>query len=120
MSITIHAESVMELRKIFTDMFGPVKLPAAEAPAPKQDKPASKAKEKPVETPAPKQEKPADASRPDLTKDVVLTKIKKIKASTDPDIGTKVKAWLESNSIEKLADCTSDQFYDLQAALGIK
>jgi hypothetical protein len=140
MKIIVEAGSISELVALLKEMAGqyemaPKNIPAAveimtpeKKAAPKKvggefkNMENGKAPAPPVETPV---EEPApvktakEPELPVLTRDDVLAKVKVVKAGSDPDIGEKVKAWLKSNALEKLADCSNFQFHKLIKELGL-
>jgi hypothetical protein len=125
MPITITVANMTELREIFNDLFptpiltkGKIPIFVGEnLPEPvavtdisppekkgKKTKPAETKEDTPVEEP------PA----PDYANyDAVLLAVGKVKRSNDPDIGVKVKNWLQAHNVVKLAECTVAQFVDL-------
>lgn len=119
--ITIQADNVAELRKIFSDMFGTATIPC-EAPAVPQ-KPDSKSPVKKAGQPAPAPEpKVEEAAAPGTVKvdvpdetgrtatyEEVIALVKKLKASTVPDILDKVNAWKTSGGYPALKESTPEQ-----------
>jgi hypothetical protein len=75
------------------------------------EKPKKEKKEKPVPEPEPTPDPKVEL--PTLTRDDVLAKIKVVKAGPDPDIAEKVKKWLGKAGVEKLADCSNEQYHAL-------
>jgi hypothetical protein len=125
MEITITAGSVEELRKVFQDFLA--------LPEPKLAVGVKEALEHAVVTETKKEKKTANqkvveemkASTPpetpisNTTYDIALAAIKRVKMSNDPDIGVKVKNWLNANKIEKLAAATNEQRDQMLTDLGI-
>ena len=141
MKIVIEASSMAELRALLEEMTGtPILAPKNQNPPSVFTEPKTmtgppateykvegiggvfstpgekpKKKEKPAPEPEPTPEPEADL--PVLTRDDVLAKIKVVKAGPDPDIAEKVKKWLGKAGVEKLADCSNEQFHALVAEL---
>lgn len=144
MKIVIEASSMAELRALLEEMTGtPTMAPKNVNPPsvftePKKvaetytvegiggtfsttgEKPKKKEKPapEPVAEPTPGPE-PPKAELPVLTREDVLAKIKVVKAGPDPDIAEKVKKWLGTAGIEKLADCSNEQYHSLVKELNL-
>lgn len=115
--ITIQAESVAELRNVFLEMFGPTFAAAG------KDLPIKTAVTKPATKKAePKQEEPPVVEPPGTvtvevpeetgrtaTYEEVIALVKKLKASTVPDILDKVNAWKTSGGYPALKESSPEQ-----------
>ena len=126
MSITIEAGSVAELRKIFEEMFGVPPVPReVSVPAPAPAPPAeAKPKGKKAAAPAPEPEPPPAVDEvpmppppADLTYDVVLDRIKALKAGSQPDIIARVKNWRDNNKKPSLKDMDVNGWVEVMAFL---
>ena len=119
--ITIQADNVAELRKITWELFGPapvVQEEVKELPKPAPKSPVKKA-EQPAPAPEPKVEEAAapgtitvdvpDETGRTATYDEVIALVKKLKASTVPDILDKVNAWKTSGGYPALKESTPEQ-----------